>query len=167
MSEIKDKILKRLELTDEDFFKILWGEVEDVKIVESIIEKQYNWSILKKAILQVDDRFFRVYYYSLATEFQENEFFNQYATEVEKKKLLYILGFQRRVNMYIVYFENSNGDKRQIGAAAQKNEANKFIVDFLDEKNYKSHYWRRWNTKDNIERIDVGSHTEFFEIHNV
>ena len=88
MSEIKDKILKRLELTDEDFFKILWGEVEDVKIVESIIEKQYNWSILKKAILKVDDRFFRVYYYSpLATEFQENEFFNQYATEVEKKKI--------------------------------------------------------------------------------
>ena len=87
MSEIKDKILKGLELTDEDFFKILWGEVEDVKIVESIIEKQYNWSILKKAILQVDDRFFRVYYYSLATEFQENEFFNQYATEVEKKEV--------------------------------------------------------------------------------
>lgn len=69
--------------------------------------------------------------------------------------------------MYIVYFENSNGDKRQIGAAAQKNEANKFIVDFLDEKNYKSHYWRRWNVSDNIERIDVGSHTEFFEIHKV
>ena len=87
MSEIKDKILKRLELTDEDFFKILWGEIEDVKIVESIIEKQYNWSILKKAILQVDDRFFRVYYYSLVTEFQENEFFNQYATEVEKKEV--------------------------------------------------------------------------------
>ena len=87
MSEIKDKILKRLELTDEDFFKILWGEVEDVKIVESIIEKQYNWSILKKAILKVDDRFFRIYYYSLATEFQENEFFNQYATEVEKKEI--------------------------------------------------------------------------------
>lgn len=85
MSEIKDKILKRLELTDEDFFKILWGEVEDVKIVESILEKQYNWSILKRAILQVDDRFFEVYYYSLATEYQENEFFNQYATEVEKK----------------------------------------------------------------------------------
>ena len=87
MSEIKDKILKGLELTDEDFFKILWGEVEDVKIVESIIEKEYNWSILKKAILKVDDRFFRVYYYSLATEFQENEFFNQYATEVEKKEV--------------------------------------------------------------------------------
>ena len=87
MSKIKDKILKRLELTDEDFFKILWGEVEDVKIIESIIEKQYNWSILKKAILKVDDRFFRVYYYSLATEFQENEFFNQYATEVEKKEI--------------------------------------------------------------------------------
>lgn len=47
----------------------------------------------------------------------------------------------------------------------KKNEANKFIVDFLDEKNYKSHYWRRWNVSDNIERIDVGSHTEFFEIH--
>ena len=69
--------------------------------------------------------------------------------------------------MYIVYFENSNGDKRQIGAAAQKNKANKFIVDFLDENHYKSHYWRRWNVSDNIERIDVGSHTEFFEIHKV
>ena len=84
---MQDNIVYKLELTDEDFFKILWGEIEDVKIVESIIEKQYNWSILKKAILQVDDRFFRVYYYSLVTEFQENEFFNQYATEVEKKEI--------------------------------------------------------------------------------
>lgn len=69
--------------------------------------------------------------------------------------------------MYKVFFENSSGEKRCIGAAAQKEKANKIIIDFLNERNFKSYYWRHWNTKDNIERIDVGSHTEFFEIHNV
>ena len=88
MSEIKTKILKGLELTDEDFFKVLCDEVEDVKVVESIIEEEHMWSVLKKVILQVDNRFFEIHYYSDATAYQEDEFFSQSATEVEKKEVI-------------------------------------------------------------------------------
>lgn len=87
MSEIKSKILNGIELTSEDFFSILWGEVEDVKVVESIIEEEHRWSVLKKVILKIDERFFEVYYYSGATEYQEDEFFEQPAVEVEKKEI--------------------------------------------------------------------------------
>lgn len=87
MSEIKNKILNGLELTSEDFFSILWGEVDDVEVVESIIEEQHRWSVLKRVILKTDERFFEVYYYSGATECQEDEFLEQPAEEVEKKEI--------------------------------------------------------------------------------
>lgn len=87
MSEIKNKILNGIELTSEDFFSILWGEVEDVKVVESIIEEEHRWSVLKKVIFKTDERFFEVYYYAGATEYQEDEFFEQSAVEVEKKEI--------------------------------------------------------------------------------
>ena len=87
MSEIKNKILNGIELTSEDFFSILWGEVEDVEVVESIIEEEQRWSVLKKVIFKTDERFFRVYCDSGATEYQEDEFFEQSAVEVEKKEI--------------------------------------------------------------------------------
>lgn len=87
MSEIKNKILNGIKLTSEDFFSILWGEVEDIKVVESIIEEEQRWSVLKKVIFKTDERFFRVYCDSGATEYQEDEFFEQSAVEVEKKEI--------------------------------------------------------------------------------
>lgn len=69
--------------------------------------------------------------------------------------------------MYKVFFENSNGEMRCIGEEITKERANKIIIKFLEERNFKTYYQRRWNIGPNKERIDVGSHTEFFEIHIV
>ena len=66
--------------------------------------------------------------------------------------------------MYKVEFENMNGVRREIGRAAQREEAFKIINSFLDDHNYKSYYFRSWNTKDNEEKIDAGSWSEFFYI---
>lgn len=66
--------------------------------------------------------------------------------------------------MYKVEFENMNGVRREIGRAAQHNEAFKIINNFLNDYNYKSYYFRGWNTKDNEEKVDVGSWNEFFYI---
>lgn len=66
--------------------------------------------------------------------------------------------------MYKVEFENMNGVRREIGGAAQRNEAFKIINDFLNDHNYKSYYFRTWNTKDNEEKVDAGSWSECFYI---
>lgn len=66
--------------------------------------------------------------------------------------------------MYIVEFENTYGERREIGSAAIKPKANKIIQKFLNSHKYKAPYWRIISLEDNIEQIDVGSHTEFFYI---
>lgn len=66
--------------------------------------------------------------------------------------------------MYKVEFSNCFGDRREIGGAAQRDEAFKIINNFLNDHNYKSYYFRSWNTKDNEEKIDVGSWSEWFYI---
>ena len=69
--------------------------------------------------------------------------------------------------MYKVEFENSNGIRREIGRAAQHNEAFKIINDFLDDHNYKCYYMRSWVSAENETCIDVGSWSEFFYITEV
>lgn len=66
--------------------------------------------------------------------------------------------------MFKIEFENMNGVRREIGRAAQRNEAFKIINSFLHSRNYKSYYFRCWKTKDNEEKIDAGSWGEFFYI---
>lgn len=66
--------------------------------------------------------------------------------------------------MYIVEFENTYGERREIGFAATKSKANQIIQKFLNSHKYKAPYWRIISLEDNIEQIDVGSHTEFFYI---
>ena len=61
----------------------------------------------------------------------------------------------------IVYFQNSQGESRKIGAAANYEEAWTIIYNFLKEHNYKPNYIRTWE-EDNKHYYDVGSHTEFF-----
>lgn len=85
MSEIKNKILNDFELTSEDFVSILWGGVEDVEVVESILIEERR-SVIKRVILKIDERFFEIYYYPSTIERQEDEFFEQPATEVKKKE---------------------------------------------------------------------------------
>jgi hypothetical protein len=66
--------------------------------------------------------------------------------------------------MFKVEFENMNGVRREIGRAAQRDEAFKIINNFLNDHNYKSYYFRSWKTKDNEEKIDYGSYVQFFYI---
>lgn len=63
----------------------------------------------------------------------------------------------------IVYFENSNGTKREIGRAPTEQAARKIVQDFLALYNYKSYYTREWKEEGEL-KIDVGSWSEFFYI---
>lgn len=65
--------------------------------------------------------------------------------------------------MYIVYFQNSYGVRREIGAASTYSGAMTVISDFLKKFNFKSYYWRTTDYEHETE-IDVGSWSEFFYI---
>ena len=67
------------------------------------------------------------------------------------------------MKIYRVFFFNTRGMRREIGKGRTAKKANKVIVRFLNEKNYKSHYWRFWE-EDGCTRIDVGSWSEFFDV---
>ena len=66
-----------------------------------------------------------------------------------------------------LWFENSQGIKRQICDCATWADVNRSIDDFIREANYtgrrpfKRYYTRIWQ-EDGMTKIDVGSHTEFF-----
>lgn len=62
-----------------------------------------------------------------------------------------------------IYFQNSEGAEREIGQCDTYEQGHVIIQVFLDEHNFKSYYFRSWDS-DNGKRIDVGSHTEFFRI---
>lgn len=62
-----------------------------------------------------------------------------------------------------VYFENSQGKKREIGQADNREKAFEIIENFLFEHNFTSYYTRYWE-EDGYLKVDVGSHTEFFYI---
>ena len=67
--------------------------------------------------------------------------------------------------MYLVYFENSHGERRVIGAAFSRSGADMVISDFLNDHNYTAYYWRV-TENENETFIDVGSWSEFFYIRN-
>lgn len=60
-------------------------------------------------------------------------------------------------------FENSNGKMRVLGSYDTRKECLMAVHAFLEEHNFKSYYTRSWR-KGNDEKLDVGSHTEFFHI---
>jgi len=68
-----------------------------------------------------------------------------------------------------LWFENSQGIKRQICDCQTWQEVNKSIDEFIaqanthkaPEKAFKCYYIRTWE-EDGMTKIDVGSHTEFF-----
>lgn len=67
----------------------------------------------------------------------------------------------------IMYFQNSRGDKREIGRGTES-ECIQIMQDFLDDHNFKSYYTRVWISPENpcFKKYDVGSHTEFFLCYN-
>lgn len=60
-----------------------------------------------------------------------------------------------------LYFQSSNGQRREIGYYTTQKYIFKAINAFLDEHNYKSYYTRIWRQGNEV-WFDVGSHTEFF-----
>ena len=68
----------------------------------------------------------------------------------------------------ILYFENSLGQRREIGQGKSEQEIFQIINKFLEEHNFTSYYTRFWiNPKNPLEKIyDVVSHTEFFICYN-
>ena len=65
--------------------------------------------------------------------------------------------------MYKVIFENSKKQEKEIGTAADMNDAYKIIDKFLDEHNFKSYYKRVWEENGRT-KVDVGSWSEFFYV---
>lgn len=66
------------------------------------------------------------------------------------------------VNNLILYFENSQGLRREIGRPQSTEEIFQLIKDFLKAHNYKSYYIRIWKNEEDEIYYDVGSWSEFF-----
>lgn len=67
-----------------------------------------------------------------------------------------------------VEFENSQGKRRVIGEAKNKQDAWKIIKNFLDDHNYKSYYQRvSLNPYERYVWMDVGSWSESFYLTDV
>lgn len=62
-----------------------------------------------------------------------------------------------------VYFENSQGKKKEIGQVDSEEKAFEIIKNFLSAHNFTYYYIRYWG-EDGYLKVDVGSHTEFFYI---
>lgn len=61
----------------------------------------------------------------------------------------------------MLYFENSKGERREIGKPKDCENAWELIHSFCEERKYQIYYTRMWD-EDNAKKFDVGSHTEFF-----
>lgn len=62
----------------------------------------------------------------------------------------------------VLYFENSQGLRREIGRPQSTEEIFQLIEDFLEANNYKSYYTRIWKNEKDEFYYDVGSWSEFF-----
>lgn len=58
-------------------------------------------------------------------------------------------------------FKNGKGEERLIAEPLNREEVNKEINKFLDERNFKSYYTRVWEENGRL-KFDVGSWSEFF-----
>ena len=65
-----------------------------------------------------------------------------------------------------LYFRSSQNQRRLVQSDISKNDAYKYIVDYVRQlnPNFKIYYCRTWQNPDNPHETiyDVGSHTEFF-----
>lgn len=65
-----------------------------------------------------------------------------------------------------LYFENSRCQRRIIAEPQTEEEAYNIIHQFCEERDFKIHYVRAWNTTEGLKVYDVGSWTEFFLLDN-
>lgn len=65
----------------------------------------------------------------------------------------------------LLLFENMFGDKREIARPKTMEDAKEEIRNFLDQHHFTSYSWRTNELNGDL-WIDVGSHSEFFWIHD-
>lgn len=81
---LKDKLLNKEELTNEEVEELVCNTPDDINWVEEIEGEDRRWSRTNLVILGVDDKYFQIEYEHGLTEYQENEYWGQVAIEVRK-----------------------------------------------------------------------------------
>lgn len=80
---ILKKIANKEQLTAKDVEMLIY---EDGFNVETVVIDKYDWTELVNTIIELDGKYYRVYWEQALTENQEDYFESQLAIEVEKKK---------------------------------------------------------------------------------
>lgn len=61
-----------------------------------------------------------------------------------------------------LYFSNSKDERRIIAEPKNRDEVQKAIYEFCEDRNFEIHYVRTWRDNNGLEIYDVGSWIEFF-----
>lgn len=80
---ILKKIANKEQLTAKDVEMLIY---EDGFNIETVVIDKYDWTELVNTIIELDGKYYRVYWEQALTENQEDYFESQLAIEVEKKK---------------------------------------------------------------------------------
>lgn len=92
--KIQKKILNNEELNDDEVYYIIYEDVFEIMEVEYI--EEHRWAVLKRVIFKVEDKYYSIYYYKAATEYQKNEYPIQEAIEVIPKEVIRIEWVEKR-----------------------------------------------------------------------
>jgi len=85
---IKEKILNSVELTLEEVMEIVWGDAEELEIVEEVRRDELKWHEVTDVVFKVEERFFMVFYYRGLGYHGENNYEEQIAVEVKPVQVL-------------------------------------------------------------------------------
>ena len=66
--------------SEDEVRELIWESEVDQKIIDSS-----RWSMSMESIVGIDGKYYRVYWEQGATEYQDNEYYEQEADEVERK----------------------------------------------------------------------------------
>lgn len=66
--------------SEDEVKELIWESEVDQKIIDSS-----RWSMSMESIVKIDGKYYRVHWEQGATEYQENEYYEQEADEVERK----------------------------------------------------------------------------------
>lgn len=83
-----------MEIDNETFHEILWGDHEDFEAVtDTVIEDKSRWSIYKSCVYKQKStgKFFEAYWGEGATEYQEGQNEDWSFTEVEPKEVIQVV----------------------------------------------------------------------------
>ena len=85
-TELKNKILRSEELSPFEIRHIYHSD--NIPIIDEEMCEETRWHIVYRFILDVDGRFFSIYFYKSKSEDGEDEALEQIAEEVEKKEIV-------------------------------------------------------------------------------